>query len=124
MAELTVLAVIGFMLTADQAAENDAFLSDNSELIAANEQLAASFPESSALEAVQIVLRGNVLSPAGAADAFAATQAAFQDAQLSPYVVTSRRPTSPGHILKAILAGQGGIRRWSIPLCSVRLKST
>ncbi len=105
---ITVIAIIGFGLTADQADENDAFLPDNSELIAANENLAAAFPASSALEAVQVVLRGDVLSPAGAADALAATAAVATDAGLAPFVVASRPPTSPGHLLKAIVAGPDG----------------
>lgn len=105
---LTVVAVFGFTLTADQADENEAFLPDNSELIAANRDLGKSFPQSSALEAVQIVLRGDVLTPTGAADSFAATNAVATDDGLAPYVVASRQPTSPGHILKALLAGPSG----------------
>ena len=105
---ITVIAIVGFTLTAPQADDNDAFLPDDSELIAANENLAEAFPDSSALEAVQIVLRGNVLSPAGAEDAIRATAAAARDEGLSPFVVTSRPPTSPGHLLRAIVAGPGG----------------
>jgi len=105
---ITVIAVIGLTLTADQADENEAFLPDNSELVAANANLAESFPQSSALEVVQVVLRGDVLSPGGAADAFAATQAAAADVGLAPFVVPSRPTTSPGHLLRAILAGPGG----------------
>ena len=105
---ITVVAIIGFGLTADQADENEAFLPDDSELIAANENLADSFPNSSALEAVQVVLRGDVLSPAGAADAIRATAAVARDDGLQPYVVQTRPPTSPGHLLTAIVAGPDG----------------
>ena len=104
---LTVLAIIGFTLTADQADENDAFLPDNSELITANRNLARSFPQSSALEAVQVVLRGNVLTPGGAADAFSATQGVV-NTDLGAFVVEGRPVTSPGHILKAMIAGPEG----------------
>lgn len=105
---ITVIAIVGFTLTAPQADDNDAFLPDDSELIAANENLAEAFPDSSALEAVQIVLRGDVLSPAGAEDAIRATAAAARDEGLSPFVVTTRPPTSPGHLLRAIVAGPDG----------------
>ena len=105
---ITAIAIVGFTLTAPQADDNDAFLPDDSELIAANENLAAAFPDSSALEAVQIVLRGDVLSPAGAEDAIRATAAAARDDALSQFVVTTRPPTSPGHLLRAIVAGPDG----------------
>lgn len=102
---ITIIAIVGFGLTADQADENDAFLPDNSQLIAANQNLARRFPESSTLEAVQIVLRGDGLSPA---DAIAATRTVATDPGLAPFVVAGRQPTSPGHLLAAIVAGPDG----------------
>ena len=62
VAAITVLAIIGLTLTEPQADEQDAFLPDGSELIAANVSLATSFPDSAGLEAVQIVFRGDVLT--------------------------------------------------------------
>lgn len=105
---ITVVAVVGFSLTADTADDQDAFLPDGSELVAAMDKLAESFPESSQLEAVQVVLRGDVLSPSGAADAVAATRAAESHPDLSRYLYAERPPTSPGHILSAMIAGSGG----------------
>lgn len=105
---ITVVAIFGLSLTADQAAEQDAFLPSNSNLVDANADLATSFPESSALEAIQIVFRGNVLTPQGAADAFAATEVAAMSSELSSFIVSSRPATSPGHILKQLLAGPDG----------------
>lgn len=105
---ITCLAVFGLSLTADQAAEQDAFLPSSSELVAATESLATGFPESSALEAIQVVMRGNVLTPQGAADAFAVTEVAATSDALSSFVVVSRPAISPGHVLKQILAGPEG----------------
>lgn len=114
---VTVVAVVGFSLTAEMADDAEAFLPDGSELVAAQNKLAESFPESAELEAVQVVLRGDVLSPAGAADAVAATATAATQPELSRYLFPARPPTSPGHILSAILAGPGGDPR------AVNLKS-
>lgn len=105
---ITAIAIAGFTLTAPQADDNDAFLPDSSELIAANESLAEAFPASSALEAVQVVLRGDVLSPNGAAEAIRATASAASDPDLAPFVVASRPVVSPGHVLAAMLAGPDG----------------
>ena len=105
---ITILAVVGFGMTSDQDDEQGAFLPDGSELAAAQEKLAESFPESAELQTVQVVLRGDVLSPAGAADAAAATATAAAHPDLSGYLFPARPPTSPGHILSAILAGPGG----------------
>ncbi len=105
---LTVVAAYGYTLTADIADDQEAFLPDGSELVAAMDKLAASFPESSELEAVQVVLRGDVMSPGGAADAIAATRAAAGHPDLSRYLFAGRPPTSPGHVLSAMIAGAGG----------------
>ncbi len=105
---ITAVAVFGFTLTADLADDQDAFLPDGSELVAAMDKLAESFPESAQLEAVQVVLRGDVLSPRGAADSMEATEAAASHPELSRYRYASRPPTSPGHVLSAMVAGSGG----------------
>ena len=105
---ITVVAAYGYTLTADIADDQEAFLPDGSELVAAMDKLAESFPESSELEAVQVVLRGDVLSPGGAADAIAATRAAAGHPDLSRYLFAGRPPTSPGHVLSAMIAGPGG----------------
>lgn len=105
---VTVVALFGVTLTAGQADEREAFLPSNSTLVEASNDLATSFPESSALEAVQIVLRGNVLTPQGAADAFAATEAAANFDDLSTFIVARLPTTSPGHMLKGLLAGPSG----------------
>ena len=115
---ITVLAVVGFGFTSDTAEDQEAFLPEGSELIAAQQKLSESFPQSAELEAVQVVLRGNVLSPAGAADAAAATEAAASHPGLSEYLFAPRPPTSPGHILAAILAGPGNDPR-TVNLASV-----
>jgi predicted RND superfamily exporter protein len=104
----TVLAIIGFTLTADQADENEAFLPDNSELIAANGNLAQSFPQSSSLEVIQVVFRGDVLTPQGALDTLGATKAVAADPGIRPFVVSSRPLTSPGGLVLAALAGPDG----------------
>ena len=57
---LTILAVLGLAMTEDQAEETEAFLPDGSDLIAAQGSLARSFPDSSGLETVQVVFRGDV----------------------------------------------------------------
>lgn len=105
---LTVLAVVGLALTEDQADETEAFLPDGSELIEAQRSLAAAFPESSGLEAVQVVFRGDVLSPQGAADTRRTTALAARSDDLAPFLVEARPPTSPGHLLSTLLAGAGG----------------
>ena len=105
---LTVVAVVGLGLTASDDSEQGAFLPDGSELVAARDKLAESFPDSAQLQSIQVVLRGNVLSPAGAADAMAATATAVNHPELSDYLFEARPPTSPGHVLSAILAGPGG----------------
>ena len=105
---LTVVAIVGFGLTAPQADENEAFLPEGSELVEANENLARAFPDSAALEAVQVVFRGDVLTPDGAADSLVATRTALTNQQLAPFVVESRPPTSPGGVVASLLAGPGG----------------
>ncbi|MCY4273303.1 MAG: MMPL family transporter [bacterium] len=105
---ITAVAVFGFTLTADLADDQDAFLPDGSELVAAMDKLAESFPESAQLEAVQVVLRGDVLSPRGAADSMAATDAVASHLQLARYLFSARPPTSPGHVLSAMFAGPDG----------------
>ncbi|MCY4193935.1 MAG: hypothetical protein OXF04_06520 [bacterium] len=92
---ITAVAVFGFTLTADLADDQDAFLPDGSELVAAMDKLAESFPESAQLEAVQVVLRGDVLSPRGAADSMAATDAVASHLQLARYLFSARPSTWP-----------------------------
>ncbi len=118
MLVVTVVAVIGFSRTADTADVQDAFLPSGSELVTAIDKLGESFPASAELEAVQVVLRGDVLSPAGAADAVAATETVAGHADLSRYLFAPRPPVSPGHVLAAMLAGPGGDPR-SVDLAAV-----
>ena len=54
---------------------------------------------------MQVALRGDVLSPAGAADAAAATDA---QPDLAGYLFQDQPPTSPGHVLAEMLVGPGG----------------
>ncbi|MCY3849714.1 MAG: MMPL family transporter [Acidimicrobiaceae bacterium] len=105
---VTVVAVIGLTKTADPADVEDAFLPEGSELVEAIDNLATSFPDSAELQVMQVVLRGDVLSPAGAADAAAATNAAAGHPDLAEYLFQARPPTSPGHVLAAMLAGPEG----------------
>jgi hydrophobe/amphiphile efflux-3 (HAE3) family protein len=108
VAALTVLAVIGLALTEEQAEETEAFLPDGSDLIAAQVDLARSFPDSAGLEAVQVVFRGDVLSPTGAAETRRTTLAVAQSPDLQPFAVAARPSTSPGHVLSVLLAGPDG----------------
>lgn len=48
---MTVVAIFGLSLTVDQAADSNAFLPSNSELVEANNDFTASSPASSSLEA-------------------------------------------------------------------------
>ena len=104
---LTVLAIVGLALTEAQADEETAFLPDGSELVAANITLGENFPESAGLEAVQVVFRGDVLTPVGLAESRAVTEAVAADAGLAPFVFAARPPSSPGHLV-AVLAARDG----------------
>ncbi|MEM7143332.1 MAG: MMPL family transporter [Actinomycetota bacterium] len=106
VAAFTVLAIAGFAMTADQADENEAFLPEGSDLIAAQEKLAANFPQSSGLESVQIVFRGDVLTPAALTETLQVTQQAAAGV-LADFVVQIPAPSSPGHIVTALLADGG-----------------
>jgi len=114
---VTVIAVIGLTKTSDTADVADAFLPAGSDLVEAIDDLSESFPDSAEIEVMQIVLRGDVLSPSGAADAAAATNAAAAHPELSDYLFAARPPTSPGHVLAAMLAGPDGDPR-SVDLAS------
>jgi uncharacterized protein len=103
---LSFLAIFGLTLTAEQADESEAFLPDGSELIAAQGKLARNFPASSGLEAVQIVFRGDVLTPAGLDDTRRLTAAAAAG-DLAPFVTDVSPPTSPGHLMSVLLADGG-----------------
>ncbi len=105
---VSAVAVFGFTKTSDTADVEDAFLPEGSELVEAIGNLSQSFPDSAELEVVQVVLRGDVLSPAGAVDAATATNVAASHPELAGYLFSSRPPTSPGHVLAAMLAGPGG----------------
>lgn len=105
---VTVVAVVGFTMTAELADDREAFLPGNSELVAAIDKLSESFPASAGLETVQIVLRGDVLSPGGAADSLAATAAAAGHPDLSGYLVAGQPPVSPGGVIAAMVGGPGG----------------
>ena len=118
MLAMTVIAVFGLTRTSDTADLADAFLPEGSELVEAIDNLDESFPESAGLEVMQIVLRGDVLSPAGAADAASATNAAAAHRDLSDYVYQARPPTSPGHVLASMVAGPDGDPR-SVDLASL-----
>ena len=115
---VTVVAVFGLTKTTGTADVEDAFLPEGSELVAAIDNLSESFPDSAELEVMQVVLRGDVLSPAGAADALAATNAAADHPDLADYLFRARPPTSPGHVLAAMLAGPDGDPR-SVNLASL-----
>ena len=115
---VTAVAVVGFSRTADTADAQEVFLPSGSELVSAIDKLGESFPASAGLEAVQVVLRGDVLSPAGAADAVAATEMAAGHADLSRFLFAPRPPVSPGHVLATMLAGPGGDPR-SVDLAAV-----
>ena len=105
---VTVVAVAGFTMTAPTADTQDAFLPASSELVSAIDKLSESFPASAELEAVQVVLRGDVLSPGGAADSLAATATAARHPDLSRYLFAGRPPVSPGGLIAAMVAGPGG----------------
>ena len=105
---ITVVAVAGFTMTAEMADEQEAFLPEGSELVTAIDKLTESFPASAELEAVQVVLRGDVLSPGGAADSLAATAAAAGHPDLGRYLFAGRTPVSPGGLIAAMVAGPGG----------------
>lgn len=104
---VTVVAVIGLTMTAEMADEQEAFLPDSSELVAARDKLSESFPASAELQTVHVVLRGNVLSPAGAADSVAATAAAAGNPNLAGYLFAGQPPLSPGIVIAAMVAGPG-----------------
>lgn len=105
---ITAVAMYGASLTAEQADQEDSFLPSGSALIAAQNDLGESFPQFSSLQTLQVVLRGPVLSPDGASDSRVVTNAVATDADLAPFVVSSRPVTSPGHVLSAMIAGPGG----------------
>ncbi len=105
VALVTVLAGFGFTLTAEDADPEAAFLPSGSEIVAAQQSLDERFPQFAGLESMQVVLRGDVLTPDGAADALAVTDAMAAAPELEPYLVTSRPHTSPGHVVRAMLAG-------------------
>ena len=106
-AAITVVAIIGFTRTLETADVQEAFLPDGSEMVAAMDKLAESFPESAELEAVQVVLRGDVLTPGGVADSVTATAAAADHPDLARYLYAPRPPVSPGHVVLSMLAGPG-----------------
>ncbi len=118
VAAVTVVAVVGFTMTEETADLQDAFLPESSELVAAMDKLTESFPASAELEAVQVVLRGDVRSPAGAADSVAATAAAATHPGLSQYLFAARPPVSPGGLIASMVAGPGGDPR-SVDLASL-----
>ena len=118
MLVVTIVAVVGLSRTADSADAEDAFLPSNSELVAAVDKLEQSFPATAGLEAVQVVLRGDVLSPAGAADAADATQAAASHQGLAPFLFEQRPPISPGHVLARMLAGPDGAAGFDVASAS------
>lgn len=97
----TVFAIIGLGLTDDK--DPDAFLPDGSELVAAQEALEASFPDSAALEGVQLVFRGDVLTPEGLATTKETTELALTDPGLGPFVDASVPLGSPGHLLGILM---------------------
>ncbi len=108
VAAVTVVAVFGFAMTAETADVQEAFLPEGSELVTAMDKLSESFPASAELEAVQVVLRGDVLSPSGAADSVVATAAAASHPGLSRYLFAARPPVSPGGVIAAMIAGPEG----------------
>lgn len=100
---LTALSVVGFTMTADQADENEAFLPDGSELIAAQQKLVENFPQSSGLEAVQVLFRGDVFDPDALQDSRELTNWAAE-VILADWAVPNPAPTSPGHLVAVLLA--------------------
>ena len=103
---VTVVAVVGLGLTVEQADEAEAFVPDESEIIDATIELADAFPDSVGFEAVQVILRGDVLTPAGVADSVNATAAVADSEALAGFVVGDRPSTSPGHIVGLLLASR------------------
>ncbi len=104
---ITALAVYGLTLTADDADPEAAFLPSGSEIVAAQNALAEQFPQFAGLGSMQVVLRGDVLSPDGAADAVTATQAMAEAPAIASYLAPGRPTTSPGHVVRSMLAGDG-----------------
>jgi len=107
VAALTAVAAYGFGITEEVSKPEEAFLPSDSELVAAQQNLAESFPQFANLQSIQVVLRGPVLSPGGAIDALAATNAAATDPALGPFLVAGRPAVSPGHLLRTMLASGG-----------------
>ncbi len=92
---ITALAVVGFSIT-------DAFLPDGSELVAAQEALDESFPGSAGLEGMQIIFRGDVLTPEGLATVREVTESAANDTELGRFVDRSAGMSSTGHLFAAL----------------------
>ena len=103
---ITAVAVVGLSLTVEQADEAEAFVPDTSEVIDATEELIDAFPDSVGMEAIQVVMRGDVLTPAGVADSVRVTSEVANAEVLADFVVEDRRPTSPGHIVSLLLAAR------------------
>ncbi|MCP3939714.1 MAG: MMPL family transporter, partial [Actinomycetia bacterium] len=97
---ITALAVVGFSLTEDK--DPDAFLPDGSELVVAQQALDESFPGSAGLEGMQIIFRGDVLTPEGLATVREVTESAASDTELGRFVDRSARMSSPGHLFAAL----------------------
>lgn len=105
---ITVVAIFGFSLTVDQADPEDSFLPSGSALVAAQDALEESFPQFASLEAVQVVLRGDVLTPGGVVDSIATNAAVLGNEDLAQYLVAERPPVSIGGLILTMIAGPGG----------------
>ena len=103
---VTAVAVVGLSLTVEQADEAEAFVPDTSEVIDATVELVHAFPDSVGMEAIQVVMRGGVLTPEGVADSVRVTREVANAEVLADFVVDDRRPTSPGHIVSLLLASR------------------
>jgi len=105
---VTIVACYGLTQTADDANPEAAFLPEGSEIVAAQQALATSFPQFAGLESMQVVLRGDVLSPGGAADSRDVTELMATATQIQQYLVGDGGPISPGHVLASMIAGPEG----------------
>ena len=103
---ITVVAVVGLSLTVEQADEAEAFAPDSSEVVDAGLELISAFPDSVGMQAIQVVMRGDVLTAAGVADSVRVTSEVANAEVLADFVVEDRRPTSPGHIVSLLLAAR------------------
>ncbi|MEM7096213.1 MAG: MMPL family transporter [Actinomycetota bacterium] len=105
---ITIVAIVGLSVTAPQADPEESFLPSGSELVAAQGALDESFPQFAALESIQVVLRGPVLTPGGVVDSLMTNRAVVETPELAPMLIDERPPVSIGGLVLAMVAGPGG----------------